>query len=202
MEKLNLYESKVKRIKFKTFLILLAVMALPGVALRIYIESEWAHNVKLLSVEYHTVLSNSGIELHGNRRDLIAIDTKKREYDVKSKMIISQQKYLLDFFEKAYLSKKFFKIIYDHWRKDERDWAVMSEMTFDLKKFSLEMYEVYLKGEKILTSEIIGKTLKDLFPLSSTKTLYDVEVFKNMYLRRTVIRGGVAPSQEKTSVSH
>ncbi len=195
MEKLNLYESKVKRIKPKTFLILIAVMLLPGIALRVYLESQWAYSVKLLSIKYQTVLSSSGIKLRGKKNDLAVIEAKRREYDAKSKMIISQRKYLLDFFEKAYLSKKFFDILYRDWRKDDGDWAVMSELSFNLDSFSVEMYEIYSSGEKMLSSDLLPLAFRELFPISNGKILYDVEVFKNMKLRRTVIRGGNTPNK-------
>ena len=194
-EKLNLYESKPKRVRMTTFMLILAVMVLPGVALRIYIESDWSHNVKLLNLKYLSVLKDSNLVLEGRRSDLAVLNSKAKEYEALSRMIVSQRKYLLEFFENAYLSKKFFYTIYESWRKDSRDWAVLSRLSFDLKAFSLEMYEIYTSGEGSLTSDVLEKKLKELFPKTTRRNVYDVEVFENLKLRRMVIKGA-APTNE------
>ena len=187
LEKLNLYRSKVKRLKLTTLIVLVAISITPGIALRFFLEHRWKYEFALFSLKHAEVLESVNLKISGTRSDILAMNDKIKEYKVKTEMLVSRQRYLLDFFKSAYISKKFFEILYNSWNKIEDDWVVLGSLNFDLKGFSVEVYEIYTSKPKT-TIDLVSKLGASKFNVQSKK-IYDISVFDDLMLERVVVKG-------------
>lgn len=183
MEKLNLYNKKVKVVSLKSALIFLLIMLLPSVGGYIFVSHIWKHTMGRIKIEHADIIKKLRIDITGRKEDINSIENLIKNYNTRFVVLTRQKKDIIDFLKSAYTSKKILREVLKNFEKTESNWMILSEMFMNSKKLSLSLYEVYKDRRK---SDDIVKALKNLGNVKEN-VLFDVFTTEGKKMSRVVI---------------
>ncbi len=183
MEKLNLYNKKVKVVSLKSAIIFLLIMLLPSISGYIFVSHVWKREIWKIKIEHADIIKKLGIEITGEKEDVRTIESLIKDYNARFVALTRQKKDIIDFLKSAYTSKKILSEVLRNFEKNEDNWMILSRMTMDSNKLNLSLYEVY-KGRR--KSDDIAEALRKLGNVKEN-VLFDVFTTEGKKLSRVVI---------------
>ncbi len=183
MEKLNLYNKKVKVVSLKSAIIFLLIMLLPSVGGYIFVGHVWRHAIGKIRVEHAGIIKKLRIEITGRKEDVSNIENLIRNYNTRFVVLTRQKKDIIDFLKSAYTSKKILREVLKNFEKTENNWMILSEMHMSPKRLNLSLYEVYKDRRK---SDDIARALRELGNVKEN-VLFDVFTTEGKKMSRVVI---------------
>lgn len=149
--KVNLYPHKIKRIKLKTFLILLLALSLAAFSI-IYSYSFFLY-LKQMSVaaRYLAAISKAGIVITGNlEKDISSIKTRIQEYQRRSRVMTLRINKMIDFLRAEYPEHLFFGFLADITSSSEGDRRIVKNVMYNGKSMKLKLWEVTSDRSQLL----------------------------------------------------
>ena len=183
MEKLNLYNKKVKVVSLKSAIAFLLIMLLPSIGAYIFLNHVWKHTIGGIKVRHAEIIKKLRLDITGSRDDIDDIENLIRDYNTRFVVLTRQRKDIIDFLKSAYTSKKVLIEVLKNFEKSEDNWMILSEMLMNSKKMILYLYEVYTNRRK---SDDIVRSLRSLGSVKEN-VLFDVFTTEGKKMSRVVI---------------
>ena len=183
MEKLNLYNKKVRVVSLKSAIAFLIIMLLPSIGGYIFLSHLHKHTIGKIKVRHAEIIKKLRLDITGSKDDIDNIENLIRDYNTRFVVLTRQRKDIIDFLKSAYTTKKVLREVFKNFEKTEDNWMILSKMLMNPDRMSLHIYEIYTNRRK---SDDMVKALRSLGNVKEN-VLFDVFTTEGKKMSRVVI---------------